>query len=205
MEAQLSDNLLVQNLQAGDLDALGELYERYKNTVYHTALAITHDPNKAEDILQECFLRLHRYAHSIKPNLPLKPWLYRVTVNLTYTLEKKRSPWQAPLDEISNWFASHPKNSPEWQVEMGELRSEVIEAVRSLGYNHRIVIILYYLNDLDLTEIAQILAIPIGTVKSRLHYGREYLRRKLTRNYGVTPDLAYTLLNPQPMVAPKMM
>jgi RNA polymerase sigma factor (sigma-70 family) len=77
-----TDEQLVIQLRAGDLDALGLLYERYKAPVYRTALAITSDPAAAEDILQDSFLRLHKYAHRFDITRPLKPWLYRITVNL---------------------------------------------------------------------------------------------------------------------------
>ncbi len=78
------DLLLIRKLQAGEMEALGTLFERYSTAVYRTALAITRDERAAEDILQECFLRMYTYAASIDPKRPLRPWLYRVTVNLAY-------------------------------------------------------------------------------------------------------------------------
>ncbi len=90
------DGQLVVQLQAGDLESLGALYERHKTRVYRTALAITHDPSAAEDILQDCFLRIYKYAHRIDSSLPLEPWLYRVTVNLAYSWETGRKRWQTP-------------------------------------------------------------------------------------------------------------
>ena len=65
------DGKVVQKLQKGDLAALGELYDRHKTGTYRTALAITHDPVAADDILQDCFLRLYRYADLIDPTRPL--------------------------------------------------------------------------------------------------------------------------------------
>src|SRR5262245_764302 len=85
-QSQISDDgRLVQRLQSGDLDALGQLYDRHRLPVFRTALAITHDQDAAEDILQEVFLRLHTYVHRVDTSLPLSPWLYRITVNLSYT------------------------------------------------------------------------------------------------------------------------
>ncbi|MBZ0287267.1 MAG: RNA polymerase sigma factor, partial [Anaerolineae bacterium] len=80
-----SDAELIARLRANDLDALGTLFDRYYTQVYRTAIAITHDNAVADDITQDCFLRLHRYANRIDTSLPLAPWLYRVTVNLSYT------------------------------------------------------------------------------------------------------------------------
>ena len=69
------ESRLIRRLQRGDLAALGELYELFKDNVYRTALAITRDEHAAEDILQECFVRLYHYAASIDTERPLKPWL----------------------------------------------------------------------------------------------------------------------------------
>ena len=185
------DRQLVIQLQAGDLEALGTLYERHKNRVYRTALAITHDSSTAEDILQDCFLRIYKYAHRIDHSLPLEPWLYRVTVNLAYSWEKRRKRWQTPLENVVDRLVSPKGLSPEWQAELSDIHRNVIEAVVSLGFNQRIVVVLFYLNSLSLKEIAFILNCPIGTVKSRLHYGRENLSRKLEAGRQVTPEMIY--------------
>lgn len=189
MPAGPSDGLLVAKLQSGDLDALGVLYERHKTCVYRTALAITHDPSAAEDILQDCFLRLHKYAYSIDGSLPLQPWLYRVTVNLAYNWERHRKRWQTSLDEVINWLASPIHRCPERQAEMSDMQGIVLDAISSLDTNQRIAIILFYLNSLSVKEIALILDCPVGTVKSRLYYGRENLRRKLKIRHQTPPGL----------------
>ena len=80
---------------------------------------------------------------------------------------------------------------PEWRAEMNELQSKVMAAIASLPFNQRIVVVLYYLNSLNLKEIANILDCPVGTVKSRLYYGRENLFRKLGAGRKVTPEMVY--------------
>jgi len=84
-ETNLLDHELISRLQNADLDALGILFERYRTRVYRTALAIVRDPEAAEDILQDCFLKVYSNAQRIDAERPLAPWLYRVTVNLSYT------------------------------------------------------------------------------------------------------------------------
>ncbi len=88
----LSDRELIERLQQADLDALGQLFERYRTRVYRTALAIVHEPQVAEDILQDCFLKVYLNAARIDPSRPLAPWLYRVTVNLSYTWLSRGGP-----------------------------------------------------------------------------------------------------------------
>lgn len=194
MPIDTDDSQLVTELQSGNLDALGVLYERHKTTVYRTALAITHDPTAAEDILQDCFLRLHKYAHSVDSSLPLRPWLYRVTTNLAYNWERRRKRWQTPLDGVLDWLVSPTYISPERRAEISDIRNKVLDAIHSLDTNQRIVIVLFYLNSLNVKEIALILNCPVGTVKSRLHYGRENVRRRLGVRRKIALEMAYEFI-----------
>jgi len=174
-----TDHELIDRLCSGDLAALGTLYDRYRLLVFHTALAITHDRQSAEDILQECFLKLNAYARRIDVNLPLEPWLYRVTVNQAYTWVTRRSRWLTSLESVIDRLVSPARASAEHQAEVSELQAVIQQAIDSLPPTQRITVILYYLNDLSLKEISYILDCPVGTVKSRLHYGREQLKRQL--------------------------
>ncbi len=186
-----TDRQLVTQIQDGDLDALGILYERYKTPVYRTALAITCDPATAEDILQDSFLRLYKYARRFDTTRPLKPWLYRIAINLAYTSEERKKRWHIPQDGELDWIEGPGHFSPEWHAEMSEIQSQVIEAISSLCFSQCVVIVLYYLNSLSLKEIAQMLDCPVGTVKSRLYYGRENLHRKIKVGDSLAPEMLY--------------
>ncbi len=176
----LNDRELILQLQDGNLDALGELYDRYQHIVYRTALAIVGDEFAAGDLLQDVFLRVNRFAIRIDPERPIEPWLYRVTTNLTYTWLKRRKRWMLrPIEDMAEWLTSGKNNSPSYHLEKSEEWQGVYKAVASLALRHRVVIVLHYFNDLSLQEIADILEIPVGTVKSRLHYGRRTLKMHL--------------------------
>ncbi len=190
MSAMLSDGQLVVKLQSGDLDVLGVLYERHKTSVYRTALAITHDPSAAEDILQDCFLRVYERAHLIDSSRPFQPWLYRVTVNMAYNRERRSKFLHTSFDGIVDRLSSPAHYSPERQAEMNDVRRKVMHAISSLNINQRVVIILFYLNSLSVKEIATILECPVGTVKSRLYHGRENLRRKLETRHQALLDMS---------------
>jgi RNA polymerase sigma-70 factor (ECF subfamily) len=179
MTSAPTDRELIQRLCDGDLNALGTLYDRYRLLVFHTALAITRDRQAAEDILQECFLKVNAYARRIDVNLPLEPWLYRVTVNLSYTYVTRRSRWLTSLENVIDRLVSPARTSSEYHAEMSELQSVIRQAINDLQPSQRMTVILYYLNDLSLKEISYILDCPVGTVKSRLYYGREHLKRQL--------------------------
>ena len=177
-EARIDDATLVACVIEGDRHAFEALYSRHKTPLYRTALAITGDPEAAGDLLHEVFLRLHRYAHRVDPERPLEPWLYRVTVNQACTWVKRRR-WMQPIEELADWLIGDSRNSPPQQLERNEERQALEQALAALPLAHRTVIVLYYINDLTVQEIADVLAVPAGTVKSRLYYGRMALRERL--------------------------
>lgn len=183
---------LVLQLQQGSLDALGQLYDQHQRMVYRTALVITGDPDAAADLVQDVFLRLYRFAERIDPQRPLEPWLYRMTVNLSYTWMKRYRRWLRPLEDLAEWLTGS-KPSPHDYAEMQDDWDRVQHAVSKLPFQQRVVIVLYYLNDLSLQDIADILEVPVGTVKSRLHYGRQALRKILEGVAGgeALPGLDY--------------
>ena len=188
----ISDRELIVQLCQGSLEALGLLYDRYQRMVYRTALAITGDPDAAADLLQDVFLRLHRFVRRIDPERPLEPWLYRVTTNLAYTWVKRHNRWTKSLEDIAEWLLSGRKNPPLSQVELNDTWAQVQQALSSLPLPQRVVVVLYYINDLSLQEISDILEIPVGTVKSRLHYGRQALKENLNLLSGEgKPEMQY--------------
>jgi len=174
-----SDRDLVLQLQQGSLEALGLLYDSYQTLVFRTALAITGDRDAANDLLQDVFLRLFRFANHIDPQRPLEPWLYRMTTNLSYSWIKRHHRWLRPLEDLVEWIAGSGKDTPHEAAEFNDDWRELQEGLLSLPIQQRVVIVLYYLNDLSLQEISEILDVPVGTVKSRLHYGRIALRKSL--------------------------
>jgi RNA polymerase sigma-70 factor (ECF subfamily) len=187
----LSDKPLVIRLQDGDLEALGELYDRHRHMVYNIALAITHDEDGAADLLQDVFLRLYRYSDRVDVTRPLEPWLYRVTVNLSYTYLKRQKHWWNAIKELAERLKGDSVQTSEKIAEQRERSTWIQNAIASLPLAHRIVIVLYYVNNQSIKEIADILDIPVGTVKSRLYYGRQTLKMKLGMMGELTPGILY--------------
>jgi RNA polymerase sigma-70 factor (ECF subfamily) len=179
LAAESTDAVLIERLRTGDLSALGALFDRYYTPIFRVAMAITHDNAVAEDIVQDVFLKLHRYCNRIDTNLPLLPWLYRVTVNLSYTWISRTQKRRVSLEAVVESLMSPPWLGPDHQAEVVEVHDQVRAAIRELNFNQRVVVVLHYLNGLSLEEIAEILKCPVGTVKSRLYYARENLRQRL--------------------------
>ncbi len=192
MVSQHTDGWLVVRIRDGDLEALGELYEKYKTLVYRTALAITCDERAAEDILQDVFLRVYSYADRLDENVTLGPWLYRVTVNSAYTWTSRVKRWLCSLQDTLDRLVLSPRWYPEATVEDQEWRQMLQQAIDALPSGHRVVIVLHYLEGLSLREIAYVTGIPEGTVKSRLHYARRKLRKTiLEQERRLVPEVAY--------------
>jgi RNA polymerase sigma-70 factor (ECF subfamily) len=193
MIQDISTRELVLLLQGGELDALGELYDRHQNLVFRTAMAITGDREAAADLLQDVFLRFHRFIDRVDPERPLEPWLYRMTANLACTWVKRQR-WMRPIEDLADWLAGDNKESPSWQAEVSETWGDLQTALKRLPLNHRTVIAMFYINGLSLQEISEVLETPVGTIKSRLHYGRIALKdeMELQTNPVVEVDYEFT-------------
>ena len=174
-----SDRELILRLQAGSLEALGEIYDRHQRIVFRTALIITNDADTAADLLQDVFLRLHRFADHVDPERPLEPWLYRMTANLSYTWVKRSRRRLPFLEDVAEWLVGTRKNSRQATHEPDDEWQLIQQTISSLTYPQRVVVGLYYVNDLSIQEISEILDIPLGTVKSRLFYSREIIKKQL--------------------------
>jgi len=146
----------------------------------------------AEDILQETFLRIYAYADRIDETLPLGPWLYRVTVNLAYSWIRRARLWLGSIEGLLEHLLVPTCEQPECWVEEAERQHILQRAIEALPLNQRVVVVLYYLEGLSLKEIAYVIDVPEGTVKSRLHYARESLRKAvLERERRLVPEVAY--------------
>ena len=182
---------LIIRAKRGDLGAFESLYEIYKGPIYRTALAITGDRPAAEEILQDTFLRAFRHLDNIREGVSLSPWLYRIAVNLAYDWTARRRRGPVALESVIEHLIAPMTASPEQKVEQHELYSLVYEALEKLEFKQRATLALFYLHDFSLAEVAEIMDCPVGTVKSRLHYARENLRRELLADQRLPVGLVY--------------
>lgn len=186
---------LIARTKRGDLEAFEALYKLHKGPVYRTALAIIGDRLAAEEILQETFLRAFKNIQNFRQGVSLSPWLYRVTVNLAYDYSRdQRRHWHVALEGIVEQLIAPAVASPERRVEEREIYALVYEAISKLEFKQRATLVLFYLQGFSLAEIAEIMDCPVGTVKSRLHYARENLRRELLADQRLPVGLVYEFI-----------
>lgn len=186
-----TDAELVAQIREGNLEAFEALYHKYKGRIFRTALAITRDQGAAEEILQDCFVRAYRHMDRVDGSLPLSPWLHRIAINLSRSWLSRHNHWYTPLEKVVDQLACPLQNQPDHLAEHRDFMAIVQGAMDSLSFNQRVVLVLFYLWGYSLAEIAYVLDCPVGTVKSRLHYGRANLRRKLVSDEQWGRELVY--------------
>lgn len=183
------DRELVYAARAGEVLAFDNLFYRYRDGIYRLAFAITKDGSAAEEIVVDTFARAHRALERLEPEDSLRPWLYRVAINLSYNRQPRKGVTFSSLDDSAADIAAEGE-SPSDVAERAERRRVVLECIETLGAKHKLVVVLHYLNGLNLAEIAEIVESPVGTVKSRLHYALRTLRVSLSAHPGLDVEPA---------------
>lgn len=168
--------------QAGDLAALGVLFELHHEAVFRTAYGIVHNYDLAEDVTQEVFIELPTSIKRFDQQRPFPPWLHTIVVRKSLYKLKHRKDQDVPIDEIFD--LPTPDLSPEGEAEQSEMEAVLWKAVGALDAKHRAVIVLYYYQGFSEAEVSKALDHPRGTVKSRLYVARKLLRELLPPTDG---------------------
>jgi len=171
------DEALVARARAGDLEALEELFNRYRNQVFSLAYRMTGNPSDAEDLCQEIFLQVMRKVGSFEGRSSFSTWLYRVAMNRSrdYLRRKKRSPELLSQDgDAPERFDPQAGTSPglESVAIASEAQRIVHEALVKLPMSLRAPLVLHELEGMQYHEVARLLKLPVGTVKSRIFRAR---------------------------------
>ncbi|MEI7745083.1 MAG: RNA polymerase sigma factor [Chloroflexota bacterium] len=169
-----------------DTDALAALFERYRASVYRAAMSLTGDPGVSEEVVMDTFGRAYVHRHRLRTDISPLPWLHKVALNLCYSrLGRRRLPSEPVTDLVAERLADGAA-SPAARAEWAELAVIVREGIAALSEKHRAVVLLYYLEGRSLQETADMLGLPLGTVKSRVHHALRDLRARLDadRRFG---------------------
>ncbi len=170
---------LFQTLQAGDLSALGAIYDRYGEAVYRLALRILGDTNEAEDLTQEIFLAFWRNA-KYDPNRG-KMIVYLLTMTRSRAINRlhQKSSQQKLLQRCQRSIPTHAESNLMEKVSLGEVSQLISKALEEIPENQQQVLKMAYYEGLSQSEITEKLNIPLGTVKTRTRQGLLKLRKLL--------------------------
>ncbi|OXS59335.1 RNA polymerase sigma factor SigW [Cohnella sp. CIP 111063] len=170
----------------GDQRAFAEIVDMYKDKLYHLAFRMTGNRQEAEDVVQETFLRVYKNLDRYDENQKFSTWIYRIATNLCIDrLRKRRAVYSLDAEssdhEGLDGYAMLPSDdrTPESELLLSETQRLIQESIATLPIKYKSVMILRYLQDLSLQEISDVLDMPVTTVKTRVHRGREFLRKKL--------------------------
>lgn len=176
----------IKLVKKGGQSAFEDLVMVYQNKIYQHCYRMLGNAHEAEDIAQEAFIRAYVNIHSFDNKRKFSSWLYRIATNLSIDRLRKRKPdyfldaevkGTDGLDMYSQLESE--ESSIVEEVESNELQRYIHNEISQLPPKYRSIIILRYLEEFSLKEISEILEIPIGTVKTRIHRGREALRKRL--------------------------
>jgi RNA polymerase sigma-70 factor (ECF subfamily) len=162
------------------------LVDLYKDKIYHHAYRMLGNKQEAEDVTQDTFLRLFNNLHRYDETQKFSTWIFRICTNLCIDRLRKRKPTYSLDAEVeggegNDYYAMMPSNedTPEKQVIVSETQRSIRKAIEAMPEKYKSIVVLRYLQDLSLQEISDVLDMPVTTIKTRLHRGREFLRKKL--------------------------
>lgn len=177
MEDELEMNQLIDKILSGNKEMFGELYEKTIKDVYKTIHFLLEEKTNVDDVVQETYLQVYKYLSKFDRNRTFKPWITGIAIKQIHTYRRKR--WmllriikkarvnvQVPVMDTTNEIIDKISND------------KLVDLVNQLPYKLKVVVILHYLNEHSQEDVAKILDIPLGTVKSRINASLKKLRQK---------------------------
>jgi RNA polymerase sigma-70 factor (ECF subfamily) len=176
--ASVDDQALVAAALAGRAEAFGTLVERYDRAVYHLAYRTLRNPEEARDATQEAFFKAYRSLRTFRPGAKFSTWIFSIAYHACCDrLSRRKRYSNEELPERAD-----PGAGPESQAIAEDEARRLRAAIAALPEKYRTVVTLYHLQGRQYDEIAQVLGIPMGTVKTHLFRAKEQLRRLLSEN-----------------------
>ena len=179
--------MLIQHYQDGERSALDALIQKHQARAYQYAFHLTKDPDVAADVVSDSFLKVYKALDKFKGDSAFSTWLYRIITNTFFDMRKRQSirhttSLEAHLHTEEGEVEiqiEDPTQSPLEEAEQKDRERTIGSAVRQLSSYQKAIVLLYHVEMLSYSEIAEVLDLPIGTVKSRLNRARLSLRELL--------------------------
>ncbi len=182
-----SDNQLVERTQAGDARAFDELVVRFSPRLYGLIYNMTSSHEDTNDLLQEVFAKAYRSIRGFQGKSSFYTWMHTISVNMTINFLKKRNRRKTmSLDDVDNGILNDPDfiaatsdGDPSHSANLVELQKKLNESMMKLSHEHRAVVTMFDIQGMPHADIAKILKISEGTVRSRLFYAHKQLQNHL--------------------------
>ena len=186
-EPEPTDDELVARTQAGETDAFDQLVVRYSPRLYGLVYNMTSHHEDTNDLLQDIFAKAFRSMRGFRGKSSFYTWIHTIAVNMTINFRKKRARrFALSLDDVDSgierdpdFLAATQTSDPSRQVNLGELQQKLNEAMQKLSNNHRAVVTMFDIQGMPHSQIAEILKVSEGTVRSRLFYAHRQLQNYL--------------------------
>ena len=178
----MEESRLIQRAGEGDASAFNTLMEMHERRMYAVALRMCGNPEDAQDCLQEAMLRIYRAINSFKAQSSFSTWVYRITMNTCLDeLRRRKNRPNTSLDGLydAGWSPVDPGQTPEKSALITDMRRQLQAFIRELPEDMRAAIVLRDVEGYSYDEIASMLDVNVGTIKSRISRGREKLREKI--------------------------
>lgn len=174
---------LIREVINGNEEAFNQLYDTYHRLVYFIAFELCHNDADAKDILQETFIQIKQSISSLQDPASFKAWMNRIVINKCKNLF--RSKRNVDMDENDVWYQNHVIEDRFYMLPENKLHMEtdqllVHELMKQLSDVQREVLIMRYFEHMSMQEMAEVLEVPIGTVKTRLLYGKNHLKELIS-------------------------
>jgi RNA polymerase sigma-70 factor (ECF subfamily) len=200
--ARADESALVERARAGDHEAFRTLYQRYHRRVYSLAYGVVQNADDALDVVQDGFIKAHRYLAKFEGNSSFYTWLYRIVMNLSidHIRKHKRGRHVDFDDAIAHGQdegalgedALVPRilgQNPGKSLVRKEMREQISMALAELSENHRAVLVMRELDGMSYEEMAQAMQCSKGTIMSRLFHARRNMQKRLLEYMGGQKDL----------------
>ena len=189
----VDDHRLIQECLQGRTEAFGELVCRYQDRLFNTVFRLLSNAEDARDVVQDAFLSAYQSLDSFKGDSLFFTWLYRIAVNTAFSLKRKQRLTLRISRDPEGGGASEPpdpseSNQPEYALEMADEERRIQNALGRLSPEHRAVLIMKDMEGQKYEMMAEILQVPIGTIRSRLHRARMELRDILLQDKSDKPS-----------------
>jgi RNA polymerase sigma-70 factor (ECF subfamily) len=175
------DVRLIDETLGGDAAAFGQLVTRYQDRLYNTVVHVVGSSDTAYDVVQDAFVQAYTKLEKFERASAFYTWLYRIAVNLAISRRRREKP-MASIDQVREVLGNEPLDDaelPAAQLEQRERACQVHQALSALSEEHRTILTLREMEDFSYEQIAEILELPVGTIRSRLHRARMQLRDQL--------------------------